>query len=150
MAGAMSIFRRNRSASASGIAGIDGMGLSGGRAVLFGISTMTPAGKSPYGKRHLAGASLGTTRTSPETMPGTVPGTVPATIPASVAVSDPNGAIGTLEAAAPSPAGALQPIMELYLACRRDGEPPADCFARLGAPGYAAMLRDVMPDATEG
>ena len=39
---------------------------------------------------------------------------------------------------------AAQVIADLYHACRLDGERYAECFARLGAPRYAAMLREAL------
>jgi hypothetical protein len=42
---------------------------------------------------------------------------------------------------------ASQAIVELYRACRLDGERFADCFARLGAPSYAAMLDEALQGA---
>jgi hypothetical protein len=39
---------------------------------------------------------------------------------------------------------AAQAILGLYRACRLEGERYAECFARLGAPSYAAMLRDAL------
>jgi hypothetical protein len=42
---------------------------------------------------------------------------------------------------------ATQAIVELYRACRLDGERFADCFARLGAPSYAAMLDEALQGA---
>ncbi|MBI3972889.1 MAG: hypothetical protein HY332_16555 [Chloroflexi bacterium] len=39
---------------------------------------------------------------------------------------------------------AIQPVFELYLAHRAAGEHYDDCFARLGAPMYAAMLNDAL------
>jgi hypothetical protein len=42
---------------------------------------------------------------------------------------------------------AAQAIVGLYRACRLDGERFADCFARLGAPSYAAMLDEALQGA---
>jgi hypothetical protein len=39
---------------------------------------------------------------------------------------------------------AAQAILGLYRACRLEGERYAECFARLGAPTYAAMLREAL------
>ena len=42
----------------------------------------------------------------------------------------------------------VQPIADLYLACRLDGEHYAECFARLGARGYAALLDEALAAPT--
>ena len=39
---------------------------------------------------------------------------------------------------------AAQAILGLYRACRLEGERYTECFARLGAPTYAAMLREAL------
>jgi hypothetical protein len=39
---------------------------------------------------------------------------------------------------------AAQAILGLYRACRLEGERYPECFARLGAPSYAAMLREAL------
>ncbi|MDQ3702566.1 MAG: hypothetical protein M3442_16825 [Chloroflexota bacterium] len=42
-----------------------------------------------------------------------------------------------------------QAIFGLYVACRLKGEHYAECFARLGAPTYAAMLREALLEIAE-
>ena len=39
---------------------------------------------------------------------------------------------------------AAQAILGLYRACRLEGERYPECFARLGAPSYAVMLREAL------
>jgi hypothetical protein len=49
-----------------------------------------------------------------------------------------------IDALAPRLDPAAQAIVGLYRACRLEGERYAECFARLGAPTYAAMLHEAL------
>lgn len=51
---------------------------------------------------------------------------------------------------APALGPAVQAIVGLYVACRLEGERYAECFARLGAPTYAAMLHEALLGAAGG
>jgi hypothetical protein len=52
-----------------------------------------------------------------------------------------------IDALAPRLDPAAQAIVGLYCACRLEGERYAECFARLGAPTYAAMLHEALQGA---
>ena len=76
----------------------------------------------------------------PATQPPGATGSRAVPPPADPADLDPAGVDALGAALGP----AVQAIVGLYLACRLEGERYVECFARLGAPTYGAILHEAL------
>jgi hypothetical protein len=64
---------------------------------------------------------------------------------AAAATWSPDVDLACLDGTTAQLAPAIRAIVDLYLAHRLAGERYGDCFARLGAPKYRAMLQEALP-----